>query len=64
MNQLFFLGLRVRGLSDQEDKAVADQKMLEMDNQLAVLTTSRWALYDVMLGAGRGNAQLVGSSDF
>ena len=33
--------------------------MLEMDNQLAALTTSGWALYDVVLRAGRGNAQLV-----
>ena len=41
MNQLFFLGLRARALSDQEEKAVVNQKMLEMDNQLAVLTASR-----------------------
>jgi hypothetical protein len=43
-------------LSDQEKKAVANQKMLEMDNQLAALTISVWALCDVMLNAGRGNA--------
>ena len=56
MNQLFFLGLRVRVLSDREERAVANQKMLEMDNQLAALTTSGRALYDVVLGASRGNA--------
>ena len=32
MNQLFFLGLRARALSDQEEKAAMSQKMLEMDN--------------------------------
>ena len=36
-----------------------NQKMLEMDYQLAALTTSEQALYDIMLGVGRGNAQLV-----
>ena len=30
-----------------------------MDNLLAVLTSSGWALYDIMLCADRGNAQLV-----
>ena len=59
MNQLFFLGLRMRALSDQEEKVVVNQKMLELDNQLAALTTSRQALYDIVLGADRGNAQLV-----
>ena len=46
----------MRALSDQEEKVVVNQKMLEMDNQLAVLTTSGWALCDVMLSTGRGNA--------
>ena len=32
---------------------------LEMDNQLAALTCSGWALYDIMLYADRGNAHLV-----
>ena len=35
-----------------------NQRMLEIDNQLAVLTTSGQALYEVMLGAGRGSALL------
>ena len=38
---------------------VVNQKMLELDNQLAALTTSRQALYDIVLGADRGNAKLV-----
>ena len=59
MNQLFFLGLRMRALSDQEEKVVVNQKMLELDNQLAALTTSRQALYDIVLRAGRWNAKLV-----
>ena len=36
-----------------------NQKVLEMGGQLAVLTISGWALCDVMLGAGWGNAQLA-----
>ena len=44
------LGLRTRVLSDQEEKATMNQKMLEMDNQLAALTTAGRALCDVMLG--------------
>ena len=59
VQELFFLGLRARALSDQEEKAAANQKMLEMDNQLAALSTSGQALYDVVLGADRRNAQLV-----
>ena len=59
MNQLFFLGLRTRVLSNQEEKVVVNQKMLELDNQLAALTTSRQALYDIVLRAGRWNAKLV-----
>ena len=35
------------------------QRMLGMDNQLAALTASGRALCDVVLGVGRGNAQLV-----
>ena len=35
-----------------------NQRMLEMDNQLAMLTASGWALCEVMLDAGRGSAQL------
>ena len=46
----------MRALSDQEEKVVVNQKMLEMDNQLAAQTTSGRALCDVVLGAGRGNA--------
>ena len=57
MNQLFFSGLRARAHSDQEEKAAANQRVLEMDDQLAALTASGWALCDVVLGAGRGNAQ-------
>ena len=59
VQELFFLGLRARALSDQEEKAAANQKMLEMDNQLVALTTSGQALCDVMHSAGRGNTQLV-----
>jgi hypothetical protein len=36
-----------------------NQKMLEMDNQLAAMTASGWALCNVLLGAGRGSSQLV-----
>jgi hypothetical protein len=36
-----------------------NQKMLEMDNQLATMIASGWALCNVVLGAGRGSAQLV-----
>jgi hypothetical protein len=53
------LGLRTRALSDQEEKVAMIQKMLEMDNQLVVMTTSGWALCDVVLGAGQGSPQLV-----
>jgi hypothetical protein len=35
------------------------QRMLEMDDQLAALIASGWALYDIVLGASRGSAQLV-----
>jgi hypothetical protein len=35
-----------------------NQRMLEVDNQLATLTASGRALCDVVLGAGRGSAQL------
>ena len=50
------LGMRVEALSNQEEKTAANQKVKEMGNQLAALTTSRWGLYDVVLGAGQGNA--------
>ena len=53
------LGLRTRVLSDQEEKATMNQKMLEMDNQLAALTTAGRALCDVMLDASQGSAHLV-----
>lgn len=36
-----------------------NQKVLEMNDQLAALTTSGRALCDVVLGTGRGNAQLA-----
>ena len=49
----------MRALSDQEEKADANQRMLEMDDQLAMLTASRRVLYDIVLGTGRWNAQLV-----
>ena len=44
---------------NQEEKVVANQRVLEMDNQLSALTASGWALCDVMLGVGRGNARLL-----
>ena len=37
---------------------IVNQRMLDMDNQLAALTASIWALYEVVLGAGRGSALL------
>ena len=40
-----------------------NQKVLEMDNQLAVLTASRWILCDVVLGTGQGSAQLASHLD-
>ena len=46
-------------LSDQEEKVAVNQKVLEMGDQLAVLTISGWALCDVVLGAGWANAQLA-----
>ena len=45
-------------LSNQEKKVTMNQRMLEMDNQLATLTVSGRALYEVVLGAGRGSARL------
>ena len=48
----------MRALSDQQEKVIVSQRMLEIDNQLATLTASRWVLYDVVLGAGQGSAQL------
>ena len=59
MNQLFSLGLCARALSNQEEKAAANQKVLEMSDQLAALTILGRVLCDVVLGAGRGNAQLA-----
>ena len=55
MNLLFSLGLRVRVPLDQE-KAAANQKALEMGDQLAMLTASGRALCNVMLGTGRGDS--------
>ena len=46
-------------LSDQEEKAAMNQKVLEMGDQLAVLTISGRALCDVMLDAGWAYAQLA-----
>ena len=34
-----------------------------MGSQLGALTTSGWVLYDIMLGAGRGSAQLASRLD-
>jgi hypothetical protein len=39
---------------DQEEKMTASQKVLEMDTQLAELTSSGRALCDIVLGAGQG----------
>ena len=50
------LGLRVTALSDQEEKAAVNQKVLEMDNQLAALTISGRILYGVVLSTGGGSA--------
>ena len=44
--------MRAKALSNQEEKTVVNQKVKEMGNQLAALTTSRWALCDVVLGVG------------
>jgi len=44
----------MRVLLDQEEKEAMSQKMLEMDNQFAALTTSGQALCDVVLNAGWG----------
>jgi hypothetical protein len=53
------LGLCTRALLDQEEKAAMNQRMLEMDNQLAALTASGQALCDVVLGTSRGSPQLA-----
>jgi hypothetical protein len=55
--------LHARALSDQEEKVAVNQKVLEMDNQLAALTAFGWILYDVVLGTDRGSAQLVSHLD-
>ena len=44
-----YLGLCTRALSDQEEKAVPNQNVLEMGNQLAAFG---WVLYNVVLSAG------------
>jgi hypothetical protein len=49
----------MRALLDQEEKAAMNQRMLEMDNQLAALTTFGHALCDVVLGTSRGSPQLA-----
>lgn len=59
VNQLFSLVLRVRALSDQEEKAAANQKVLEIGDQLVALIASGQALYDIMLSASQGDAELV-----
>ena len=47
---MFSLGLHARVLSDLEEKAAANQKVLEMGDQLAALTVFGQALCDIMLG--------------
>ena len=46
----------MRALSDQEERVTMNQKMLEVDNQLAAPTASGRALCEVMLDVGRGSA--------
>jgi len=53
------LGMRVEALSNQEEKTAANQKVKEMGNQLAALTTFGRALCDLVLGVGRGDARLA-----
>jgi len=59
VNQLFSSVLHVRALLDQKDKAAVNQKVLEIGDLLVALIASGQALYDVMLGAGQGDAELV-----
>jgi hypothetical protein len=47
----FSSGLRMRALSDQEEKTAMSQKMLEMESQLVPLTIFGRALGDIVLGA-------------
>ena len=47
----------MRVLSDKVDKVTVIQRTLEMENQLAALTASEWALCEVVLNAGRGSSQ-------
>ena len=59
VNQLLSSGLHARVLSDQEEKAAINQRVLEMGDQLAALTVSNRALCDIVLGNSWGNAQLA-----
>ena len=43
--------------------AATNQKVLEMDNQLAALTTFGWILCNIMLDVGQGSAQLASCLD-
>lgn len=54
-----FSGLRVKALSDLEERVAADQKAHEIAAQLAMLTAFGQALCDTVLGADQGNAQLA-----
>lgn len=53
------LGLRTVALSDLEARTVVEQRAQEVTTELAALTNSRWAMCDVILGAGQGSTQLA-----
>ena len=46
------------GALGQEEKVTVNQRMLEIDNQIATLTAFGRALCEVVLGAGRRSARL------
>lgn len=53
------LSLCARALSDLEARTAAEQRAQEATTELMALTSSRQAMYDVMVGASRGSTQLA-----
>ena len=57
------LGLGAKALLDLEARMAMERAAREAIIELMALTSSRQALCDVMLSAGRGSAQLVSCLD-
>ena len=53
------LGLHTEALSDLEARTAVEQRAQEATAELVVLTISRWAVCDIMLGTGEADTQLA-----